>query len=99
MPRTDRPALSLQARAGQALTIALDAQPGAGLLWHAPPAPPGCTLVADGRSEAGAGDGGAVQQRFLFTAAAAGEHTLRFVLQRSWDDQPHAVQPVTVQVR
>ncbi len=98
MPRPDRPTLSLQARAGEAVAIGLDAQPGAGLLWQAPPAPPGCTLVADGHAAAGAGDGAAVQQRFLFTAAAAGTHALRFVLQRPWDDQPQALQPVTVHV-
>ena len=98
MPSRQRPTLQLQATAGQPLVIALDAQPGAGLLWQAPPAPAGCQLVAAGQAPAGAGDGGAVQQRFAFTAPAAGQHVLRFVLQRSWGEQPHAVQPVAVRV-
>ena len=98
MPSRQRPTLQLQATAGQPLVIALDAQPGAGLLWQAPPAPAGCQLVAAGQAPAGAGDGGAVQQRFAFTAPAAGQHVLRFMLQRSWGEQPHAVQPVAVRV-
>ena len=98
MPSRQRPTLQLQAHAGQPLVIVLDAQPGAGLLWQAPPAPAGCQLVADGQAPAGAGDGGAVQQRFAFTAPSACQHVLRFVLQRSWGEQPHAVQPVAVRV-
>lgn len=98
MPSRDRPTLQLQATAGQPLLILLDALPGAGLLWQAPPAPAGCQLVADGQAPAGAGEGSSVQQRFAFTAPAAGHHLLRFMLQRSWDQQPHAVQPVAVRV-
>ncbi len=99
MTSPERHALQLQATAGQALLIVLDAQPSAGLLWEAPPAPAGCTLVADGQVAAGTGDGGGVQQRFQFTAAAAGSHTLQFALQRSWDAQPQVRQPVTIRVR
>ena len=103
MPRADRPAMQLQAHAGQPLAIVLDASAGAGLLWRAPAAPAGCSLVADGQAaagaEAGAGDGGGVQQRFVFTAAAAGTHLLRFLLQRDWEPQPQAVQPVSISVR
>ena len=98
MPSRERPTLQLQATAGQPLVITLDAQPGAGLLWQAPPAPAGCQLVAGGHAPAGAGEGAAVQQRFAFTAPAAGQHVLRFMLQRSWGEQPHAVQPVAVRV-
>ena len=99
MPHADRPAMQLQATAGQPLAITLDASPGAGLLWSPPSAPAGCQLVADGQSPSGAGEGGGVQQRFLFTAPAAGQHALRFVLQRDWEGQPQAVQPVSIQVR
>ena len=99
MPAPDRPLLQLHATAGQPLAIVLDAQPAAGLLWRAPVAPAGCMLVTDGRVAAGAGDGGAVQQRFLFTGAETGTHTLRFLLQRPWGDTPEAVQPVLVNVR
>lgn len=99
MASRDRPTLPLLATAGQPLAIVLDAQPGAGLLWQAPTPPAGCQLVADGQAPAGAGDGGGVQQRFLFTAPQAGSHSLRFVLQRSWDDAPQAVQMVAVTVR
>ena len=99
MPSRDRPTLPLLATAGKPLAIVLDAQPSAGLLWRAPSAPAGCQLVADAQAPAGAGDGGGVQQRFLFTAPQAGSHSLRFVLQRSWDDAPQAVQMVAVTVR
>lgn len=99
MPAPDRPSLHLQATAGQALTIVLDAQPAAGLLWRAPAAPSGCHLVADGQVAGGAGDGSAVQQRFLFTSTGAGSHTLKFLLQRPWGETPAAVQPVLVDVR
>ena len=99
MPAPDRPPLHLQAAAGQALTIVLDAQPAAGLLWRAPVAPAGCHLVADGQVAGGAGDGSAVQQRFQFTSTGAGTHTLKFLLQRPWGDAPEAVQPVLVNVR
>ncbi len=96
MPEADRPMMQLQAGVGRPLSIVLDASPAAGLLWHAPAAPAGCSLVADGQAPGGAGDGGGVQQRFVFTAAAAGSHTLRFLLQRSWEAQPQAVQLVQV---
>ena len=98
MPRADRPALQLQAIAGQPLVIALDANAGAGLLWKPPAAPAGCSLVADGQKPGGAGEGGGVQQRFVFTAAAAGAHALRFELKRDWEAQPQAVQVVQVSV-
>ncbi len=98
MPRTDRPALQLQARVGQPLAIVLDASPGAGLLWQAPAAPAGCQLVAEAHRPAGAGDGGGVQQRFVFTAAAAGSQTLRFVLKRDWESAAQAAQDVAIRV-
>ena len=56
-------------------------------------------LVADGQVAGGAGDGSAVQQRFLFTSTGAGSHTLKFLLQRPWGETPAAVQPVLVDVR
>jgi hypothetical protein len=99
MPNRQHAPLLLQATAGVPLVIVLDAQAGAGLLWQAPPAPAGCQLLADGQTPTGAGDGGGVQQRFQFTAPAAGEHQLRFSLQRGWDSQVHAVQPVQITVR
>ncbi|MDH4392620.1 MAG: protease inhibitor I42 family protein [Aquabacterium sp.] len=99
MPSRDRPTLHLLATAGKPLAIMLDAQPSAGLLWQAPPPPSGCQLVADSQAPAGAGDGGGVQQQFKFTAPVAGDYSLRFALQRSWDDQPLAVQVVAVTVR
>ncbi len=98
MPSPDRPALHLQARAGQPLAIMLDASPGAGLLWQPPAAPTGCQLVAGPSVPGGAGDGGGMQQRFDFTAAAGGTHSLRFVLQRAWEDKPQAVLLVQVSV-
>lgn len=98
MPHADRPVMQLQARAGQPLAIVLDASPGAGLLWAAPAAPDGCQLVADGAQPAGAGEGAGMQQRFVFNAQSAGRHVLRFVLQRDWEAQPQAVQPVQVTV-
>ena len=82
-----------------ALAIVLDANPTAGMLWQAPAAPAGCSLVADGQTAGGAGDGAGVQQHFAFTANAAGQHALRFVLQRAWEPQPQAVQPVAITVR
>lgn len=99
MPATDRPLLQLHATAGQTLVIVLDAQSAAGLLWRAPMAPPGCHLVADGQVAGGAGDGAAVQQRFLFTSTETGTHLLEFLLQRPWGDTPEAMQLVEVAVR
>ncbi len=99
MPAPDRPPLQLHTTVGQTLAIVLDAQAAAGLLWRAPGAPAGCRLVADGQVAGGAGDGSAVQQRFLFTSAEVGTHILRFQLQRPWGDTPEAVQPVEVRVR
>ena len=98
MPSTDRPTLQRQTAVGQPLTIVLDANPGAGMLWQAPDAPAGCSLVADGHVPGGAGDGAGVQQHFVFTAHAPGRHALRFVLQRSWEAQPQAVQVISVTV-
>jgi len=98
MPSTDRPILQRQATVGQPLTIVLDATPGAGMLWQAPAAPAGCSLVDDEHLPGGAGVGAGLQQRFVFTASAAGQHVLRFVLQRSWEAQPQAVQPVAITV-
>lgn len=98
MATTTHPPMHLQAQAGASLAIVLDAAPAAGLLWQAPDAPAGCSLVAGAHVPGGAGTGAGVQQVFAFTAADAGRHTLRFALQRSWEAEPHAVQVVTVQV-
>jgi len=94
----DHPPIILQASAGQAVQISLDAMPGAGMQWQAPPAPPGCTLTDAGFGEAGAGVGGAVQQRFVLTCAGPGAHTLRFDYKRPWEDTVRARQTVQVKV-
>jgi predicted secreted protein len=101
MPTADRPPMHLQAAAGQPLTITLDGNPGGGWLWHAPAAPPGCQLAEITPASAGAGEGGAVQQRFVFSSAAAGTHPLRFEQRRAWDSAAqaaHAVQAVHISV-
>ncbi len=94
----EHPPLSLQGRPGQALVITLDAAPGAGMLWQAPPTPAGCQLQPGALQPAGAGEGGARQQPFVFSSAAAGHWTLRFELRRDWEAQPQAVQIVKVTV-
>ena len=98
MPSADRPAMHLNTPAGQPLTIALAGNPGGGWLWHAPAAPAGCQLDEAQPAPAGAGEGGAVQQRFVFSGAAAGSHPLRFEQRRGWEGDPHAVQVVHVSV-
>ena len=99
MRAVEHPPLHLGASAGQALSIVLDATAGAGLRWQAPPPPAGCTLQADGQQPGGAGDGAAVQQRFVFAAERAGKQVLRFELRRDWETAAHAVQLVQVDVR
>lgn len=94
----DHPPITLQASAGQAVQISLDAVPGAGMQWQAPPAPTGCTLTDGGFSEAGAGVGGAVQQRFVLTCTSPGERTLRFDYKRVWEDVVRARQAVKVKI-
>jgi hypothetical protein len=94
----EHPPLSLQGHPGQALVIKLDAAPGAGMLWRAPPAPAGCQLLPGALQPGGAGEGGARQQPFVFSSAMAGHWTLRFELRRDWEALPQAVQPVEVTV-
>lgn len=99
---TPRPPITLQARTGEAVEIALDAMPGAGLQWQAPAAPAGCTLAeADGQApqDTGAGVGGGTRQRFLLTCSTPGTHTLTFDYKRPWEAAVRACQPVVVQVR
>ncbi len=98
MTTTDPAPLHLQARAGQALTIALDAQPGAGLVWQPPAAPAGCQLTSAGGQSAGAGDGAATVQSFVLTCAGAGQRQLRFELKRPWEIEVRTVQRVIVEV-
>lgn len=94
----DHPPITLQASAGQAVQISLDAVPGAGMQWQAPPAPPGCTLTDAGFSESGSGVGGGGQQRFVLTCPSPGERTLRFDYKRPWEDAVRARQTVKVKV-
>lgn len=94
----EHPPLSLQGHPGQALAITLDAAPGAGMLWQPPPVPAGCRLQPGALQPAGAGEGSARQQPFVFSSAAAGQWTLRFELRRDWEAQPQAVQMVEVTV-
>lgn len=98
MPAIDHPPLHLQAGAGQALTIPLEAMPGAGMLWQAPAAPAGCTLTEADRKPAGPGVGGPVLQRFVLTCDAPAEHQLRFEYKRPWEAEVRAVQTVRVRV-
>jgi hypothetical protein len=98
MPAARRPPMHLQAAAGQPLKIVLDATSAAGWLWQAPAAPRGCALAEGPAASAGAGEGGAVQQHFTFSSAAAGTHPLLFELRRPWDESPLAVQPVRITV-
>lgn len=96
---TEHPPITLQARAGEALEIALDAMPGAGVLWQPPAAPAGCTLTEADMQRAGSGTGGAMRQRFVLTCDGPGQHCLRFDYKRPWEDTVRARQSVTVQVR
>ena len=98
MPTLDRPPLRLNTPAGQALTIALDSNPGGGWLWQAPAAPAGCHLAEAPPASAGAGEGGSVQQRFIFSSASVGTHQLRFEQSRAWDTPAKAVQVVHISV-
>ncbi len=98
MPAADHPTMQLQADVGQPLPILLDAAPGSGLLWQPPQPPAGCSLSVGERTAAGAGDGSAVQQCFVFTADSAGARTLRFELRRDWEAKAQAVQVVKVRV-
>ena len=94
----DHPPITLQASAGQAVQISLDAMPGAGLQWQAPPAPAGCTLTDAGFTAAGAGVGGGAQQRFVLTCSTPGARTLQFDYKRPWEDAVRARQAVVVKV-
>ena len=99
MPAITHPPLHLQASAGQALTIALDAIPGAGVMWQTPAAPDGCTLVLADTVASGPGVGGQASQRFVLTCSQAGEHHLHFELKRPWESEVRAVQAVVVAVK
>lgn len=99
MPAITHPPLHLQASVGQALTIALDAIPGAGAMWQTPTAPDGCTLVLADTVASGPGVGGQASQRFVLTCSQAGERQLRFELKRSWEAEVRAVQAVLVTVK
>ena len=98
MPTIDHPPMHLQASAGQALTIALESTPGAGVVWQPPAAPAGCTLTEAGALTSGGGVGGSATQRFVLTCHQAGERHLRFELKRPWEAELRAVQPVVVSV-
>ena len=98
MPTIDHPPMHLQASAGQALTIALESTPGAGVVWQLPAAPAGCTLSEAGALPSGGGVGGSATQRFVLTCHQAGERHLRFELKRPWEAELRAVQPVVVSV-
>jgi predicted secreted protein len=95
---TERPAQRLQTAVGQPLTIELSALPGAGFLWQMPAVPAGCSLQAGPSGPAGPGVGGAVPQRFVFSAIQAGPQTLRFALQRAWEAAPSELQAVHIDV-
>lgn len=99
MPAIDHPPLHLQATAGQALTIKLDAIPGAGAMWQTPSAPAGCSLVLADTVPSGPGVGGTASQHFVLTCSQAGEQHLRFELKRSWESEVRAVQAVVVSVK
>jgi len=99
MHPAELPPLHLQATRGRPLAIELEAMPGAGSVWQLPPAPPGCTLVEAAATPAGAGTGGPALQRFVLTAADAGQLTLHFERRRPWETQVHARQTVQVDVR
>lgn len=93
------PPIHLLATAGQPQDVLLDATASAGFRWQAAPAPAGCSLQDAGARPAGAGDGGGVQQRFVFHAPQAGLYRLGFELRRGWEADAAAVQVVEVQVR
>ena len=96
----EHPPISLQASAGQAVEITLDAVPGAGMQWQAPAAPAGCTLADVGMQQGGGtGVGGSARQRFVLTCSTAGAHTLHFDYKRPWESEVRARQAVKVQVR
>ena len=108
MPAIDHTPMLLQASAGQVLTIDLQSMPGAGVVWQLPGAPAGCTVrAADSQASAGGsgglggagGVGGPALQRFELVCASVGQHHLRFELNRPWESEVRAVQPVVVTVR
>jgi inhibitor of cysteine peptidase len=96
---TPRAPIELRAACGEAVEIALEAFPGAGALWSAPPIPDGCRLDEGARRSGGGGIGGPALQCFAFAAARPGRYVLRFELRRPWEDEVRAVQPVSVDVR
>ena len=98
MPAIDHPPMHLHANAGQALTIALESTPGAGVVWQMPAAPAGCSLSEAGVLPGGGGVGGSATQRFVLTCQQAGERHLRFELKRPWESEVRAVQAVVVSV-
>jgi inhibitor of cysteine peptidase len=98
MPVIDHPPLKLQASTGQPLVIALAAMPGAGAMWQAPAAPPGCSLTESATQESGPGTGGPAMQQFVLTCDRPGELQLRFEFKRPWEAALRAVQAVVVNV-
>ncbi len=102
MDPIQHPVQHRQASLGQVLRIDLAAMPGAGLLWRAPAAPVGCSLVeVDPGAVPGsaAGIGGERLQRFELTCPTSGTRQLVFELLRPWETEVRAVQPITVTVR
>lgn len=98
MPTIDHAPMHLQASAGQALTIALESSPGAGVVWQPPSTPAGCTLSEAAALPSGSGVGGSATQRFVLVCQQAGARHLRFELKRPWEAEVRAVQPVVVTV-
>jgi len=96
---TPRPPIELRAACGEALEIALEAFPGAGALWSAPPVPADCRIEEGARRSADFGIGGPTLQCFVFTAARPGRYDLRFEFKRPWEAEVRAVQSVRVDVR
>ena len=92
------PALHYQAQVGQAVTIDLEAMPGAALIWDAPPAPSDCTLSRAEGVQTGADIGGPALQRFILVCRTPGRLELRFEKKRPWEAIVRAVQPVSVDV-
>ena len=91
--------ITLQGTAGGPIEIVLSATPGAGLTWHAPDAPAGCTVTPGAAVRADGAIGGAVDRRFLITCVRPGRVDLSFEYKRPWEAEVRAIQPVVVVVR
>ena len=97
-PVVPSPPLSLEARVGQPLALALPALRSAGQVWQAPPLPPGCTLREPPGPPPAAQTGGVVDQCFELCFSDPGECALTFTLRRPWRPEVLALQPVRVRV-